>query len=88
MSVLREGKLPEVMPSQDPDRKEVLIISGMQVEGSVKNLRLFEMIRSQEGKLVGLREAIPGKDEPDEADVPLLDAFINGFRTGVRNKAN
>ena len=89
MSVASEDKPPEMRPSQDPNRKEVLIVSGIQVKEDKKHLKVFEIMRDSDEKVVGLEEFLPNEKNKDEtAEVPLLDAFVEGFQTGFRTKFN
>jgi hypothetical protein len=84
MSTAHEGEPPVVPPSQDPNRKEVLLISSLKVEGSQSGLVMFEMVRDTEGKLVELPQLPTPQDEGGSVDSPLLDAFAEGFRAGRR----
>jgi hypothetical protein len=80
MSVAREGTLPEVMPSQDPERREILIIAQAVLDPPKTGAIVFEMKRDTEGNLIGVDEAnqvLGGK--PEHSDSPLLTAFIIGF---------
>lgn len=86
MSMSRDGKLPNMRPSQDPNRKEVLIISGLRVEDQSKSLRLFEMKRGFRGKLVDLEEVEPDEGKKGTVDVPLLEAFVDGFQVAFRER--
>jgi len=88
VSLGRDGKPPKVSPSQDPNRKEVLIISSVEIENDRKNLKLFEMIRNQNGELVELQELQPDEGDRDIVEIPLLDAFIEGFELEVFKKLN
>ncbi len=88
MSVANEGKLPENGPSQDPNRKEVLIISGLQLNGFKKSLRLFEMVRNQGKQVVDLPELLAPQREEGDIEIPLLDAFAQGFRLAIQMKVN
>ena len=45
MSKASEDEPAKMRPSQDPNRKEVLIISGMQMRERKKHLKLFEILR-------------------------------------------
>lgn len=76
------GTLPDVPPSQDPNRQEVLIISCLQILGHKTRIRLLEMLRNSAGKLIGLRELDLDQDERADAENPLLDAFVAGFHAG------
>ena len=84
MSAARNGETPELKPSQDPDRKEVLIVSALQVRGRKKQIKLFEMVRDQNKKVVELPELSPSPEKESSVDVPLLDAFVQGFQFAFR----
>lgn len=89
MSVPKENnELPTMLPSQDPNRKEVLIISGLEFQQQVKYLKLFEMLRDKEGILIGLTEVITGKEEGGRFDVPLLDSFHKGYQVALQARYN
>jgi hypothetical protein len=80
MSVSVKEKPPSARPSQDPDRREVLIISGLELKGRSKQLKIFEMVRDQEERVVDLAELSPPTDASGTIEIPLLDAFALGFR--------
>jgi len=80
MSVVRKDDQRLMPPSQDPDRKEVLIISGLQLEGNRKHLRLFEILRYGENNGVDLQELFPDANKEGPVEVPLLEAFVHGFQ--------
>jgi len=42
-----DGQPLKVLPSQDPNRKEVLMVAGLKVDGNVKYAKIFEMIRDR-----------------------------------------
>ena len=78
-SSVKDGKLPNVRPSQDPQRKEVLIVAQWQVARNQGDVRIFEMIRSGEDFLELQPLAIP-QDAEKSIQSPLLEAFVHGFR--------
>ena len=89
MSMASEAKQAELRPSQDPDRKEVLIISAIQMRERKKHLKLFEILRDSTEQVVGLEEILPDEEKKDESvEVPLLDAFVHGFQMAFRTKFN
>jgi len=89
MSMASENKQAELRPSQDPDRREVLIISSFQVRRRQKQLKLFEILRSSNEQVVSLREIFPDEDKKDETvEIPLLEAFVRGFQLAFRTKFN
>ena len=89
MSVASEDKPAEIRPSQDPNRKEVLIISAIQMKESKKQMKVFEILRDSTEQVVGLEEFLPDEKKKDESvEIPLLDAFVQGFQTAFRTKFN
>jgi hypothetical protein len=79
MSVAREGQLPEVPPTQDPQRKEVLVVSSYEVDFPLASMALFEMVRDGQGVLRELRDVGVTREGGEEAYSPLLEAFVYGF---------
>lgn len=82
LSQAREGSLPDMPPSKDPQRKEVLIASGL--SGLIGHRRqvhmaIFEMIRDEQGVLREVRDYTFPDDPEVAADTPLLEAFLTGF---------
>jgi hypothetical protein len=82
LSQARDGELPGMRPSQDPQRKEVLIVSGL--SGLIGHRRqvhlaIFEMLRDEQGALRETRDYTFPDDPELVADTPLLDAFLTGF---------
>ena len=89
MSEPSEDKPTDMSPSQDPNRKEVLIIAAIQMKERKKQLKLFEILRDSNEQVLGLEEILPDEKKKDErVDVPLLDAFVQGFQTAFRTKFN
>ena len=89
MSVASEDKSAEIRPSQDPNRKEVLIISAIQMRERKKQMKVFEILRDSSEQVVGLEEFLPDENKKDKSvEVPLLDAFVHGFQTAFRTKYN
>jgi len=82
LSQARDGILPSMRPSQDPQRKEVLMVNGLdRLTGKSQRVRLaiFEMMRDEQGALREIRNfSFPDKPA-DAADTPLLEAFLTGF---------
>jgi len=89
MSEPIEDKPTDLPPSQDPNRKEVLIISAVQMKERKKQLRLFEILRDSNEQVLSLEEILPDEMKKDgKVDVPLLDAFVQGFQTAFRARFN
>jgi hypothetical protein len=79
-----EGTLPESRPSQDPARKEVLLVSNLTIRDRCSRVVIFEMVRDVEGELTELRDLqLPGEYNKGLAETPLLDAFADGFYMGM-----
>ncbi len=72
---------PVMPPSQDPNRKEVLIISSFKLEDRSAGILMYEMIREDE-KLVDLKELHPVSEGEGIAHNPLLEAFAAGYIRG------
>jgi len=79
LSQAQEGKLPAMRPSQDPQRKEVLIVSGLEARTRQVLLAIFEMVRDAQGALREVRDYRFSDNPVDAADTPLLEAFLTGF---------
>ena len=78
-----------IRPSEDPHRKEVLIISAIQVNNHKKQIEVFEVIRDDDEQVVSLEKFLPEeKKEDDLVEVPLLDAFVQGFQTAFQTRYN
>ncbi len=79
MSTGKLGELPRTPPSQDPNRKEVLLVMHFNVATERTDSKIWEMIRDTTGTLIDLKEFEPGADD---AKSPLLSAFVLGFAHG------
>jgi len=88
MSTASQDKPPNIRPSVDPNRKEVLIISGLRVKDSRKNIRLFEMARDQNKQIVSLEQLLPPQEKDGRIEVPLLEAFAQGFKLAYQLRYN
>jgi len=89
ISETNEDKPTGMRPSEDPNRKEVLIISAMKMEEGKKQMKIFEIMRDGTGQMVGFEELLPDIQKKDESiEIPLLDAFVQGFQTAFRTKYN
>jgi len=88
MSAASDEKPAGITPSQDPKRKEVLIVSGMQIKEFTKQLKLFEMLRDSDERVVGLEEFLPDEKKDESIEVPLLEAFVDGYRIAFRTRYN
>ena len=75
-------------PSQDPQRKEVLIISGIKIKEHKKRLELFEILRDANETVLSLQEFLPSENQEENVEIPLLEAFVRGFQTVFRTKYN
>lgn len=79
LSVEHDGKPPVERPSQDPRRKEVLVIAAVYPPTGKQALKLREMIRDANGQLIDLLiYRPPGKEVEPES--PLLQAFVAGYQ--------
>lgn len=87
MSVASEDQPVEIRPSQDPNKKEVLIISAIRMKERKKQMKVFEILRDSNEQVVDLQEFLPDEKKKDKSvEIPLLDAFVQGFQTAFRTK--
>jgi len=85
MSIVSNEEQIETHPSEDPDRREVLIISAIQMTENKKLLKVFEILRDRHEQVLGFDEFLPDEKKKDESvDTPLLDAFVQGFQAAFR----
>ena len=81
------GRPPELRPSQDPARKEVLLISSLTTKDYRNRVVIFEMARDVNDKLTELRDVrSSGEYDEGHAEPPLLDAFVDGCRMGTMDR--
>ncbi len=88
MSVSSEDKPAEMRPSQDPNRKEVLIVSAIQIKERKKHIRVFEILRNKTEVVVDLEEFLPEANKDEQTEVPLLEAFVQGFQFTFQARFN
>jgi hypothetical protein len=89
MSTPSEDRPAKLRPSEDPARKEVLIISAIQMKERKKQMEILEVLRDSHNQVVGFEDFLPGMKKKDESiDIPLLDAFVQGYETAFRAKYN
>lgn len=86
LSLAPEGKLPYRQPSKDPNRKEVLLVNGLQIVPHRVQLAIYEMLRDKQGTLREVRQWDTPDASESAADTPLLEAFLAGYwgMTGLR----
>ncbi len=82
MSKGREGKTPHLPPSQDPNRKEVLIVSRFQLDDEAVEVAILEMVRDEAGRITEARAIQPKTDAQQVTQSPLLTAFARGYDEG------
>ncbi len=79
MSLAQEGQLPDVPPSEDPNRKEVLIISGIYIPAQEMKLVICQMVRDDQGQLTEIRDFNRDEETQQKVESPLLNAFVAGY---------
>ena len=79
MSVGTAEKQPFYPPSQDPNRKEVLLIANLNVLTNQNEAMKMETVRDAEGKIIALTEPQKGT----AAESSLLNTFVVGFAMGA-----
>lgn len=85
LSLWPPGNPPEPLPSpsQDPDRREVLMIAGLHLATQQADLALLEMIRDAAGDLTELRSMAAPASSAEQISSPLLVALVLGFDAGA-----
>lgn len=80
MSLVPDGKAPDVLPSQDPQRKEVLIVTQYIPKPRKIAMLVYEMQRDANAVLQALT-VLPEFEAQTKLDAhsPLLEAFALGF---------
>jgi hypothetical protein len=88
LSVGSEGRPPQIPPSQDPNRKEMLIISSLAMKDRLAKVKLYEMLRDAEGYLTRLQEYSSPHEADRTVESPLLTAFAEGFALGLGRRSD
>ena len=66
-----------IMPRNDPERKEVLLINAKDIKNDKNYFRIYNMIRDDKGNLIELTEKkLPTKNDTVSY---LLEAFMFGY---------
>jgi hypothetical protein len=72
------GSNRDVMPSQDPQRIEVLLINTLDTQTQEEQIIAFEIVRDNQEKVIDLRQM--GLPEKDSVKGMLLPAFQKGYQ--------
>ncbi|MHB8629911.1 MAG: hypothetical protein ACYDBJ_26630 [Aggregatilineales bacterium] len=88
MSVSTLDKPPTLPPAQDPNRREILSVSGLAVENYHVSILLYAMIRDPEGRLTEVKALEQFPDSVTSKENPLLDALFFGFAMGLFQNPN
>ena len=86
LSMVDNGEMIDKPPSKDPNRKEILIITSMElIDDHLATLAIFEMVRDRKDKLIELAEIkeLETAHEAHHVKSPLLEAFVAGYRRGT-----
>lgn len=75
----KEDYPPALTPSQDPKRKEVLIISQLVVSSKSEAVEVWEMRRDKKEKLVDI-VLLTDMHEYKAHNTPLVEAFVTGYQ--------
>lgn len=86
ISVLAKGESFR-QPSQDPERKEVLCISRLDVATKQHDLILYQIIRDVDERIIDLPDFQVGNEE-STTDSPLLKAFAVGYISSRAQRFN
>ncbi len=80
LSIVRQGKLPDIRPSEDPQRQEVLIVSCFNLKNHTKDISVLSYMRDKKGKLIAIKELSSGNAGLQFAS-SLLDTFLAGYHS-------
>lgn len=76
---------PTSMPSDDPNRIEVLMLSHYDLRASRLDLVVFALLRDGHGNLSDLAKIADTRDRKDSApESPMIDAFMSGYHDARR----
>ena len=81
MSMVDKDQKHPSRPSEDPHRKEVLLVTVLDMRERGSSTSVFEMSRDDEQRLSALHPLQMGEDE--RMDSPLIEAFVQGFAMGL-----
>ncbi len=84
-SVPEDGKIPEIPPSKDPNRMEILLIALMDLEKVETQILMFEMLRDEKGQLTDLA-SVEQEMKGTETRAYLLEEFVSGYQGSIRNR--
>ena len=84
MSLPDEGIMLDVPPSQDPNRREVLMISHLKMPDFQMAANIIELLRDGNGILRELRDYRPPMGGEESIFNPLLLAFAAGYQAGTK----
>lgn len=72
-------RTPMVMPSKDPNREEVLVISGLDVRTKKQTVEIYALIRDYKQSVIGLKPVfLPEEGQTVASD--LLPSFVAGYQ--------
>lgn len=76
---------PTGRPSEDPQRREVLLVGGHNMKTDERDLTIFPLVRDAQGTVQRLDTYTPPEEAPTRS--PLLDAFVAGYHEGRRSRS-
>jgi hypothetical protein len=71
-----------VAPSEDPKRREILLISSLRLQDRQARAMVIEMLRDSEGVLRELKDITPDISSDFGTESPLLNALVDGYTQG------
>lgn len=81
MSEPSEDVPTRIRPSEDPHRKEVLIISAIQISKHKRQMEVFEVTRDANEQVIGLEKFLPAEKKEDESvEVPSWMHLFRDFK--------
>lgn len=87
MSSGPQGERPPVLPSEDPNRKEILMITHWRIGRRDNQVATYNLVRNAGGQLTALNRWERATDFVSLRS-PILDAFIDGFQVARSGRKN
>lgn len=77
----------QIVPSEDPNRLEVIIIAGLHLIHALHSVVILEMVRDEAEQLIEVHEHSRHLEQ-GQVESPLLHAFLKGYQTALKAQNN
>ena len=83
---LGSSPAPAIMPADDPNRQEVLVITRYQHHPPTTAMTVFRIQRTGEPDNLELERVEEVEGSEGQAQSPLVEAFLYGYEEGVKSR--